>query len=292
MLTIALCGNRHQDAYLKRIRTLAERLAGAGIRLAARRPFADYLALHGCLPQDTLTLDNPDDIALDAAVSFGGDGTFLRTVRWTERSGVPVLGVNTGHLGFLASLTLEDAERQPEYLGRCLLQGALTTERRMLLTLSAPGIPEDIYPLALNEIAILKADTASMISSRVTIDGHFLADYLADGLVVATPTGSTAYNLSAGGPLVQPQLDCMVLSPLSPHTLTLRPLVVGSGSRLEIVTSGRASDYRVSVDGLSFRLPAGTAIRVGRADFDARVLKMPGENFADTLRNKLHWGAR
>ena len=131
-----------------------------------------------------------------------------------------------------------------------------------------------------------------MINIRTEIDGFFLTDYLADGLVVSTPTGSTGYNLSLGGPILQPGLECWIMSPIAPHTLTMRPLAVSSSSIITTVTTSRANSYRVSLDGRSFTMPCGTKLEISHAGFNIYIMRRPGDNFASTLRKKLHWGKR
>ena len=142
---------------------------------------------------------------------------------------------------------------------------------------------------ALNEVAILKDETSSMIHIHTDLDGIFLADYSADGLIIATPTGSTGYNMSAGGPLLQPVMDAMVITPVAPHSLTQRPLVVSGGSRVTATTESRSSLYRVSVDGSSFTLPEGSTIEICRAPYCLNILTRPDGDFASTLRHKLTW---
>lgn len=287
---VAIFGNRHQDGCLEGIGILLDVMAGRGITPVINPPFHSYLAGHGImLPPcaEILAGDNPYD-GIRAAVSIGGDGTFLRAARRLGDSGVPLVGVNTGHLGFLVHYTLDEAGELADML--CL--GHARIEERMVLCVEAPDMPSDVWPYALNEVAILKEETSSMISVRVDIDGHFLADYQADGLVVATPTGSTAYNLAAGGPLLQPTLDCMALSPVAPHTLTMRPLVTDGGSVLQAMTTSRASRYRLSLDGCGFPMECGTSVRIRRAPFTLRVIIRPGTDFASALRHKLLWGRR
>lgn len=220
---IAIYGSRRQDAYLKDLAGLFSLLEGADFNVTVHPKLANYLVekgidLHGAGISSQLPKD------ADLVLSIGGDGTFLRTARWVGRREVPILGVNTGHLGFLSSCGLDEIG---EMLG-AICRGDVIVERRMVLWVQSPSFPEDAWPYALNEIAFLKEESASMISVRTDINGHFLCDYRADGLIVSTPTGSTAYNLSAGGPILEPTIDCMALSAVAPHTLTVRPLVVGA----------------------------------------------------------------
>lgn len=286
-VTIALYGNSHQDACLEGIRNFMAEARGMGFGLLCHVRFADYLESLG-VPQDEIPRRFDGVPSADAAISFGGDGTFLRTARRLGGSPIPVAGVNTGHLGYLAHFSLDE----PHRLLDALAEGELKVEERRLIEVHADGLPEDFICHALNEVAVLKDDTASMISTHVEIDGYFLADYQADGLIVSTATGSTAYNLSAGGPILQPSLDCMVVSPVAPHMLTLRPIVVDGKSCLRLTTSSRANCYRLSVDGHSCSLPSGSSVDVCAAPFTVGVLTRPDDTFASTLRDKLLWGKR
>lgn len=282
-----ICGNCHQDNQVVRIGEFLRLLEESGPEHIVEGRFARYLSARGVeVPQDRVSDVLPEDA--DIAISMGGDGTFLRTARMIGSREVPVLGINTGHLGFLANYTLDEADT----LIGMLLSGSGSIERRMMLEVESESIPPDIQPYALNEVAILKDDTSSMISARIMIDGIFLAEYLADGLTVSTPTGSTGYNLSAGGPIIQPTLECLCISPIAPHTLTLRPIVVGGDSEITATAVSRASHYRVSLDGCSFVLPCGESFRMRKAGFSTLVVRRPDDNFPATLRKKLLWGQR
>ena len=241
----------------------------------------NHVELHGA----RISADFPSDA--DLLISLGGDGTFLRAARWAGKSEVPVLGVNTGHLGFLASCSLDGL---PEMLG-AVCRGDVIVEKRMVLWVHGHSLDDEIWPYALNEVAFLKEETASMIAVRTNVNGQFLADYRADGLIIATPTGSTAYNLSAGGPILEPTLDCMVLSPVAPHTLTVRPLVVGGDSELELTVESRTGEFRLSLDGRSLAVPAGEKVWIKRAGFSTMLIRGKGENFSTILRDKLLWNA-
>ena len=281
---VAICGNRFQSEYLIRINRLIQQLRLSGIEVFIERNFYDYLADKITETSNVGVIDAPvADVG--AIISIGGDGTFIRAARKAGSSGIPIAGVNTGHLGFLANFSIDSPEELVELLSR----GGALMEPRHLLRISSPLIPSGVSPYVLNEVAFLKEETSSMISIHVEIDGFFLADFLADGLIVATPTGSTAYNLSIGGPILQPGLNCMVLSPVAPHSLTMRPIVVDGNSRLRLTATSRVRDFRVSIDGTSFTLPCGVELGIEPADFFVNVLRRPGENFPATLRETLLW---
>lgn len=281
---VAVIGSRHQDGYLDRIACLFKLLEAEGIAVTVEERFASYL--EDCGLESVGTVVGEPGVGCGAVISIGGDGTFLRSARWAGRRGVPVMGINTGHLGFLSSYSIDDIESIPGELRR----GEAVVERRSMLRVECDSLPADVWPYALNEVTMIKEDTSSMISVEAEINGFFLADYLADGLIVATPTGSTAYNLSVGGPLLEPTLDCMVLSPIAPHSLTMRPLVVDGCSRLRLKGNSRAGRFRVSLDNRSFIVGQDTVIEVRRGEFYANVIRKAGSDFAVILRNKLYWG--
>ncbi len=288
MRTIAVCGSRHQDSYFTGLQRLFRLIDEAGFRTCVQRRFFNYLTGLGMkLPDMFCPADAPPAKA-EAAISLGGDGTFLRTAQWIADRRIPILGINTGNLGFLAHSAITDAVP----LVDALRDRSFVAEPRMLLRIECESMPEQIWPYALNEVAILKEDTSSMINVRTEINGYFLADYLADGLLIATPTGSTAYNLSAGGPILQPSLEGRVISPVAPHSLTMRPLVVDADSPITATTTSRAHTYRVSLDGRSFVMRCGSSIRITRAGFPVLMLRLPDDDFASTLRHKLHWAVR
>lgn len=284
---IAIYGSRRQDGCIDSLTSFIDSLAAAGISVEIEKKLAAVLSesgfrlhLHGAKPCSTLSADT------DAVISAGGDGTFLRAVRWIGPRRIPVMGINTGHLGFLADNSIESVRS----LAGKLAAGEGYIEERFVLEAIAPGMPQGTWPFALNEVAFLKGDTSSMITVSVDLDDHFLADYRADGLLVATPTGSTAYNLSVGGPIVEPSMECMILSPVAPHTLTLRPLVANGNSVVKAKVTARTAEFRLSIDGRSFQLPGDSEVTIKKADHSVFVIRMPGDNFAATLRNKLLWG--
>lgn len=286
--SVCVNGSRYQDRYLPHVFSFLERLEARGIRIVLRTRFATYLRDCGWRLPSGVGVAEAFPADVQCAISLGGDGTFIRTAQWVGDREIPIMGINTGHLGFLASCRIDEAERFAEEL----LSGQLRQECRTLLMLEGDGIPSGFYPYALNEIAITKEETSSMICIGTRVDNAHLADYLADGLIISTPAGSTAYNLSLGGPILQPSMDCIALTPIAPHSLTLRPIVLSGDSVIDCTTESRAEHYRVSADGRSFVLHRGSSLRIRRAPFRVRTLHRPGDNFAATLHNKLHWGAR
>lgn len=223
---------------------------------------------------------------VDLALSVGGDGTFLRTAAVVGDSGIPVLGINTGRLGFLADVNFNDLDQT---LCEIFAQEYMI-EERSLLEISVGEISAGEPGRALNEVAIMKQDTASMLTIHTYIDDDFLTSYQADGLVIATPTGSTAYSLSVGGPILVPSSPSIVLSPIAPHNLTSRPLVIQDDARIRLMIDSRSNTFLVSLDGQSQVCHVRTEIEVQKADFTLKVVKRKGHTFYETLRDKLLWG--
>lgn len=227
------------------------------------------------------------DSPCDMALSIGGDGTFLRTAAQIGRTGIPILGINAGHLGFLADVPLAEIETA---LPSILQQGQYAVEYRNLLKLDIPDCQQPYQSYALNEVSVLKRDQSSMVSVSVYVDGALLNQYDADGLVIATPTGSTAYAMSAGGPILEPQSHCWVIVPIAPHTLTTRPLVIRDNCQLDIAVESRNNIYLVSTDGQTVHLTTQSRLRLTKADYQIGVVRRSDRTFYDTLRAKLMWG--
>lgn len=229
---------------------------------------------------------------IDFALSIGGDGTFLTSAAVIGNKNIPILGVNCGHLGFLAEVQTQELN----YILHKLLAGEYTIEQRSLLHLTVldkEGNPRDtliMAPNALNEIAILKEGLSSMLSIETKVNGELLHTYHSDGLVIATPTGSTAYNLSIGGPLMAPQSRGIILTPIAPHSLTVKPLVVPDDWKLDIKVSSRYDAYMVSVDGRSQSLGTDTSLHIERANYTVKVVQIGDSSFLNSLKAKLNWG--
>jgi len=284
-MRLAIYGSCRQEPYFNLIESFLNELHRRGDEVVMHSRIYRYL-LHimprslACVARVT---DTPD-FAADIAVSIGGDGSFLRTAAWVADKQIPILGVNTGHLGFLASLGIDDLPLLPDILSR----GAYDIERHSLLEVVEPHI--DGWPYALNEVCVAKAESASIIDVNVELGDIPLANYRADGLIIATPTGSTAYNLSVGGPIVQPSAPVFVLSPIAAHSLSMRPFVVDDSCVLTMRCDCRSQRYRLAIDGRSAMFGLDTRIILRRAPFVVNAILLPGHNFAQTLREKLSWG--
>lgn len=223
---------------------------------------------------------------VDFFLSVGGDGTLLESVTYVGRSGVPILGINTGRLGFLATTNREDIETALEDL----LSGNFKIDQRNLLHLQSSEPLFDGMPFALNDFTIMKSDSSSMITVHVDVDGELLNSYWADGIIVATPTGSTGYSLSCGGPLVYPQSDSIVITPVSPHTLTARPIVISNSSVISFRIEGRSKKFLISLDSRHEAVDANIRLSVRKEKFSIRLVMLPGNTYFNTLRQKLNWG--
>ena len=223
----------------------------------------------------------------DLVLSVGGDGTFLETVLKVKDLGIPVAGVNTGRMGFLANIPDEDIGKSIDML----CQGEYEIIERCLLDISHPtGLFEGNSSSALNEITIQKADL-SMITINVFVDEVYLNTYWTDGLIVSTATGSTAYNLSVGGPILSPEDESIIISPIAPHNLTIRPIILSGEGKLRMVIEGRSNEYLATCDFRSQRLNFSQEIHIVRAPVKLRTVMLKGTDFYSTLRNRLMWGA-
>ena len=286
-MKIAVYGNQCQDHKVEEIRVLFEALRASGAFIEVEHGFLEYVK--GLIPDvaaDKVVGDG--EVSADVVVSIGGDGTFLRAAAWVGSRETPIFGVNTGHLGYLSDVSVADVST----FVAGLADGNFRIERRSLLQVDTNAGVALANRYALNEVAILKNASASMLAMDTSVDTTMLNTYLGDGLIIATPTGSTAYNLSVGGPILHPACSSFVLSPIAAHSLTMRPLVVPDTVEIAVTTrSERSHTFRISVDGESLSLPIGSTIRLRKADFCVNVVLRSGHNFAGALRNKLMWGA-
>jgi len=228
--------------------------------------------------------DLPAD--LDFLFSLGGDGTFLETVNLVRERGTPVLGVNIGRLGFLSYISQENMEESLENV----FSGKFDIEERMLLKVEVPGTSLNDLDVALNEVRIYKS-SGSLVTIHVKVNDEFLSTYWADGLLLSTPTGSTAYNLSVGGPIVVPEAHSLVLSPIAPHNLSVRPLVLPDSAELKLSVDSRDPQFQLALDSRSIDLDVNTTVTIRKADFTLKMIRIENISFYTTLRNKLMWGA-
>ena len=297
-MIVAINGNRHQEGHLEAIDKLVSYFVAQGHRVILAEPFLHYLVDNlgdrFAMGLDSMPLTQHP--AADIAFSIGGDGAFLKTARWIGPSCAPIAGINTGHLGYLSAFSFEN----PDDLRDMLIHSRYRVEERSLLQVDielaqsdasaarSRSIPRTLT--ALNEIAITRGDIASMLRIAAVIDGSRSLNYMGDGLIISTPTGSTAYNLSVGGPILDPELQWWVLSPVAAHSLSMRPLVVKDTSVIRITVESRGEGYRLAADGKSWTLPLGAMLSVRKAPYMVRLIVQPEHTFTDTLRDKLGLG--
>ena len=287
----ALFGNDRQASKSRHVVRVLDALRSAGFEVCMEERFARFVSGTLGLALDGIKVFIGTEFEADMVLSIGGDGTFLSTAAAVGMREIPILGVNTGHLGFLADV---EPERIEEAL-QAVVSGAYHIESHALIAVriytdSGKDIPEDIPPFALNEVALLKHDNSSTIDVTTFVDGQLLTRYTADGLVVSTPTGSTGYNLSAGGPIIVPRAAALCLTPVAPHSLSIRPVVLRDDVELSLRVKSRSGNYLLAVDGKSQSLEDGMEVILCRAKHNARVVKIFHTAYFDTLREKLGWG--
>lgn len=223
---------------------------------------------------------------LDAFISLGGDGTLLDSVTYLGKNEIPIMGVNTGRMGFLSTISRDETEKALEHL----LNRTFQTDSRSVLTFESDKKLFDGLNFALNDFTIIKKDTSSMINIHVFVDKELLNSYWADGIIVSTPTGSTGYSLSCGGPLLYPRSESFVITPVSPHNLTARPIVISDNSEISFHIEGRSKKFLISLDSRVESIDRSVNLKVKKAMFKVQLIQMPGQHYFKTLRQKLNWG--
>ena len=296
-MTIAIFGNAMKADTLREVRHILQFMTEKGIHVLLSQELRNQLDLreYPGFPENWDGDKQPENVygePIDFALSVGGDGTFLTSAAAIGNKNIPILGVNCGHLGFLAEVQTDDLD---DILQK-LVAGEYTIEQRSLLKVSVldkDGFArEDLVmsPNALNEIAILKQGLTNMLTIETKVNGELLHTYHSDGLVIATPTGSTAYNLSIGGPLVVPQSKGILLTPIAPHSLTVRPIVMPEDWKFDFRISSRYDSFMVSVDGRSQSLSTDMSLHVERAPYTVKLVQIGDNSFLKSLRTKLNWG--
>ena len=262
-------------------------ISGKNEKIQISESFFVHLKEHGFKLDEYRTYSTdqgPDNVQM--AWSIGGDGTFLETLSHVGAKEIPILGINTGRLGFLATLSPEEVPQALQYV----ISNEYTIEDRCLVAVDAEIDLFHGKDFGLNEVGIMKTDSSSMIQIKTFLNGNFLNTYWADGIIVSTATGSTGYSLSVGGPLVIPNSDSLIIAPVSPHNLNVRPLIVSSDSVLKFEVSSRSQNFLISIDSRSRVIDSKISIEVKKAAFSGKIVKIPGDDFLQTLRNKLNWG--
>lgn len=285
-LRFALFGNIYQAKKSASIQKVLSCIAKYGADLYVDKEYYDFLRDDQHLDVNAMKIIKDDDFLADFVISMGGDGTFLKSASRVGKKNIPILGVNMGRLGFLADVSPDDIEHCLE----ALHNDDFAIESRALIQVEADGKPLSDCNFALNDVAILKRDSASMISIRACINSQYLNTYQADGLVVSTPTGSTAYSLSNGGPIIVPGTKVFSMTAVAPHSLNVRPIVIPDSSLIELDVESRNHNFLVAIDGRSEKCKEGTKITLRRAPYDIKVVKRSDHRYFNTLREKMTWG--
>lgn len=245
------------------------------------------LAAHGVTAVFCSDVQPLPESQIDLVISIGGDGTLLSAVHHIGSRGIPVVGINFGHLGFLTAIGRSvDASRFVDDL----LSGHTTIEPRTLLCAQIDSCPESEVYHCLNEVSIHRCGAISALSTHLYVDNQYVATYTGDGVIVATPTGSTAYNLSCGGPVLTPNSGCFVVTPIAPHTMTLRSIIVPDTATLRLLTNVDQPRFTLGIDSTSYDLPSGTTIQISKAPFTLQLIRMADQSFFTAIQEKLSWG--
>ena len=286
-LRFALFGNVYQQHKSEAISQLIACLRRHAAQILIDEEYYDFLQCSELIDLAEADTFVGSDFEADFAVSMGGDGTLLKTASRVRDKQIPIVGVNMGRLGFLADVSAADIEATFE----AIYLGDYSVEDRAVIRVETDGEPIEDYNFALNDVSILKRDSASMISIRAVINGEYLTTYQADGLIVSSPTGSTAYSLSNGGPIIVPGTGVLLMTAVAPHSLNLRPIVLPDTAEIELTVSSRSHTFLVAIDGRSDKLPEGTTLRLSKAPYRVQVLKRSSTSYFSTLREKMMWGA-
>ena len=286
-MKFAIIGNTYQAKKSSHAENLFRILERHNAQLCVCREFYHFLTADLHLDIPSAELFDEDDFHADMVISIGGDGTFLKAASRVGKTNIPILGINTGRLGFLADISPEEMENTFEEI----YNNHYKVEERSVLQLKCDDELLMKFPYALNEIAVLKRDSSSMISIHAAINGAPLTTYQADGLVISTPTGSTAYSLSVGGPVIVPHSKTIAITPVAPHSLNVRPIVICDDWEITLDVESRSHNFLVAIDGRSESCKETTRLHISRAEYSIKVVKRYNHIFFDTLRNKLMWGA-
>jgi len=285
-LKFAIFGNTYQEKKSSSIERLLQLLQNKGDEVMIDAEFYAYLKEGRGIVLDGIRRFTRGDFDADFVLSMGGDGTFLKAAARVGNKGIPILGINTGRLGFLADVSADEIDHSVE----ALHQGDFIVESRTVVQVKTNAEALETYNCALNDVSILKRDTASMITIRASVGGEYLTTYQADGLIVSTPTGSTAYSLSVGGPVIDPHTDVLLLTAVAPHSLNMRPVVIPGDAEVTLEVESRSHTFLVALDGRSVRCRQGVQLTLRKAPYDVKVIKRKSQRYYRTLREKMMWG--
>lgn len=286
-LRFAIVGNTYQAKKSASVQKILNCLAMHEAEVCMEREFHRFLVHGQHLSLDGVEVFDGNDFEADFTVSMGGDGTFLKTASMVGEKQIPIIGVNTGRLGFLADINPPEIDPMVQ----AIYEGDYAIDTRTVLQVETDGQSLAGCPFALNDVAILKRDVAAMITVRTTINGDYVTTYQADGLVISTPTGSTAYSLSVGGPIIVPGTHVFSITAVAPHSLNVRPLVLSEDSEITLTVESRSHNFLVALDGRSEKLSDSTRLTLRKAPYRVKVVKRAGQKYFHTLRDKMMWGA-
>lgn len=284
-LRFAIFGNEYQAKKSASIQKILSVLVKYGAEVSIDRPFLEFLQTEHISIEGAQPFDG-DDFTADHVISMGGDGTLLKAAARVGDKGIPVLGVNMGRLGFLSDTMPSEIEQAIE----AIYENNFKLEDHTVIEVTSDDATIEGTRFALNDIAVLKRDTASMISIKTSVDGEYVITYQADGLIVSTPTGSTAYGLSNGGPIVVPNTDVLCLTPVAPHSLNIRSIVINGNSEVTLSVESRSHNFLLAIDGRSEKLQEGTKVTIRKAPYQIKIVKLLNKRYYSTLREKMMWG--
>lgn len=285
-MTIAIFGSTFRPKLIQVIKTIFDYLGKKQIDILLDKVLFEHLNREGVDCSGMKQIEKGDAFHADIALSIGGDGTFLHTAAMIGDKNIPVLGINTGRLGFLADVPGTDIIIAMD----AILQNQLFFDERTVLTVGCSDNRIIEFPNILNDVSVLKQDSSSMISINTWLNGEAVNTYHADGLIISTPTGSTAYSMSAGGPIMAPQSANIILSPVASHSLTVRPLVIPDDWIIDLEIISRSGSYQVSLDGRSMVLEDSIRLRIMKAPYKIQIARQMNHTFFKTLKSKLMWG--
>ncbi|MFT3793478.1 NAD kinase [Flavobacterium sp.] len=289
-MKVAIYGQYYQNSTEPIIRDIFVFFNNNGVEMVIEANFLKMLYEKQLVKKEYKTFDSYKelDLSFDMMISIGGDGTILRAATLVRDSGIPMLGINAGRLGFLASVQKDNIAQFLQFV----IDRNYTVSKRTLLSLECDPPNDSISDInfAMNEITVSRKDTTSMITIDTLLNGEFLNSYWADGLIIATPTGSTGYSMSCGGPILTPDVKSLVITPIAPHNLTARPLVIPDETEIRLKVSGREEQYLVSLDSRIASIKNESTLTIRKTPFPINMVEIPHETFLKTLRNKLLWG--
>lgn len=285
-LKFAIFGNEYQAKKSASIEIILNYLDKRGAEVYVESAYYDFLTRDQHLKLNIAGVFEDYNFDVDYVISMGGDGTFLKAATRVGPKQTPIIGINMGRLGFLADVMPSEVIEALD----AVYKGHYVIDNHAAIMVQTEGELIVGCPYALNDIAVLKRDNASMISIRTSVDGEYLITYQADGLIVATPTGSTAYSLSNGGPIIVPQTGSLCLTPVAPHSLNIRPIVISDDCEVTLNVESRSHNFLIAIDGRSETLIESTSVTIRKAPFPVRIVKRNGHRYFASLREKMMWG--